>query len=71
MESTSASSSSKSGGVSQADIEEMILGTWEGHSTSGDSVMDDGKDHRWEYKADGSFVLERSRKDHRKHAGTH
>ena len=33
-----------------------IIGTWEGHCTSEGSVFDDGQEHRWEYKADGTFV---------------
>ena len=33
-----------------------IIGTWEGRCTSEDSVYDDGQDHRWEYKADGTYV---------------
>ena len=34
-----------------------ILGTWEGHVTSEmGSEYDDGEDHRWEYKADGTYV---------------
>ena len=35
---------------------EDILGTWEGRCTSEGSVFDDGQDHRWEYKADGTYV---------------
>ena len=37
------------------DLSEAILGTWEGHCTSNDSVFDDGEDHRWEYKSDGTY----------------
>lgn len=33
-----------------------ILGIWEGHCTSEGSAFDDGQDHRWEYKNDGSYV---------------
>ncbi|WP_408072360.1 hypothetical protein [Butyrivibrio sp. JL13D10] len=33
-----------------------IIGTWEGRCTSKDSIFDDEQDHRWEYKADGTFV---------------
>ena len=33
-----------------------IIGTWEGHCTSEGSVFDDGQEHRWEYKADGTYV---------------
>ena len=35
---------------------EAILGIWEGHSTSEMTVNDDGEDHHWEYKADGTYV---------------
>lgn len=38
------------------DYREAILGTWEGHSTSERSVFDDVQEHRWEYKADGTYV---------------
>ena len=38
------------------DLSEEILGTWEGHCTSEGSAFDDGKEHRWEYKADGTYV---------------
>ncbi|WP_028236238.1 hypothetical protein [Pseudobutyrivibrio sp. MD2005] len=38
------------------DYSKDILGTWEGHCTSEGSVFDDGQDHRWEYKDDGTFV---------------
>ena len=37
-----------------ADYKQDILGTWEGHCTSAGSVFDDGKEHRWKYKADGT-----------------
>ena len=33
-----------------------IIGTWEGCRTSEDDVYSDGQLHRWEYKADGTFV---------------
>jgi archaellum component FlaG (FlaF/FlaG flagellin family) len=33
-----------------------IIGTWEGHCTSAGSVFDDGQEHRWQYKADGTYV---------------
>jgi hypothetical protein len=33
-----------------------IVGTWQGHCTSAGSVFDDGQEHRWEYKADGTYV---------------
>ena len=40
-----------------ADYSQAILGLWEGHVTSSEgSVFDDGEDHRWEYKADGTYV---------------
>ena len=39
-----------------ADYSAAILGTWQGHCTSEGSVFDDGQEHRWEYKADGTYV---------------
>ena len=39
-----------------ADYAADILGTWEGRCTSEGSVFDDGQEHRWQYKADGTFV---------------
>ena len=36
-----------------------IIGTWEGCRTSEDDVYSDGQLHRWEYKADGTFVYYR------------
>jgi hypothetical protein len=39
-----------------ADYREAIVGTWEGRCTSEGSIFDDGKEHRWEYKADGTYV---------------
>ena len=39
-----------------ADYTVAILGTWQGHCTSEGSVFDDGQEHRWEYRADGSYV---------------
>lgn len=33
-----------------------IVGTWQGRCTSEGSVFDDGQEHRWEYKADGTYV---------------
>ena len=39
-----------------ADYSEAIVGTWEGRCTSEGSVFDDGQEHRWEYKADGTYV---------------
>lgn len=38
------------------DLSEAVLGTWEGKCTSESSVFDDGKEHRWEYKADGTYL---------------
>ena len=41
----------------KADYAEPILGTWEGHVTNSEgSEFDDGETHRWEYKADGTYV---------------
>ena len=39
-----------------ADFREAIVGTWEGRCTSEGSEFDDGQEHRWEYKADGTYV---------------
>ena len=40
-----------------ADYREAIIGTWEGYVTNSEgSVYDDGETHRWEYKADGTYV---------------
>ena len=39
-----------------ADYSQAIVGIWEGHCTSANSVFDDGQEHRWEYRADGSYV---------------
>ena len=39
-----------------ADYRAAILGTWQGHCTSEGSVFDDGQEHRWEYRADGTYV---------------
>ena len=38
------------------DYREAVLGTWEGRCTSEGSVFDDGQEHRWQYKADGTYV---------------
>ena len=38
------------------DFSDDILGTWEGHCTSEGSAFDDGQEHRWEYKDDGTYV---------------
>ena len=39
-----------------ADYSDAILGTWEGHMTSAQSKFGDEEDHRWEYRADGTYV---------------
>ena len=39
-----------------SDYRTDIIGTWEGHCTSEGSVFDDGQEHRWQYKADGTYV---------------
>ena len=41
------------------DYSAAILGTWQGHCTSEGSVFDDGQEHRWEYRADGTYVYYR------------
>ena len=38
------------------DLSDDVLGTWEGKCTSESSVFDDGKEHRWEFKQDGTYV---------------
>ena len=38
------------------DFSSDIIGTWEGKCISEGSVFDDGQEHRWEYKDDGTFV---------------
>ena len=38
------------------DYSKDIIGTWEGQQTSDKDTHSDGKPHRWEYKADGTFV---------------
>jgi uncharacterized protein YacL (UPF0231 family) len=38
------------------DYKDAVIGTWEGRCTSEGSVFDDGQEHRWEYKADGTYV---------------
>ena len=38
------------------DYSDDIIATWEGCCTSEGSIFDDGQDHRWEYKDDGTFV---------------
>ena len=42
-----------------ADYSAAVLGTWQGHCTSEGSVFDDGQEHRWEYRADGTYVYYR------------
>lgn len=38
------------------DYSEAIIGMWEGRCTSSDgSIFDDGENHRWEYKSDGTY----------------
>ena len=39
-----------------ADYRTAIVGTWQGRCTSEGSVFDDGQEHRWQYKADGTYV---------------
>ena len=38
------------------DYSQTALGLWEGRVTSEQSEYDDGEPHRWEYKADGTYV---------------
>ena len=38
------------------DYSNDIIGTWEGRCTSDRSEFDDGQEHRWEYKDDGTYV---------------
>ena len=38
------------------DYNEAIIGIWEGQMTSEQDAYSDGKVHRWEYKADGTYV---------------
>ena len=38
------------------DFEKDIIGTWEGKVTSAEDEHTDGELHRWEYKADGTYV---------------
>lgn len=40
-----------------ADYSTKVLGLWEGRMTSEQSAYDDGQEHRWEFKEDGSFVF--------------
>ncbi len=39
------------------DYSKNILGLWEGKMTSDQSAFDDGQEHRWEFKEDGTFVF--------------
>ncbi len=39
------------------DYSTKILGLWEGLMTSEQSAYDDGQEHRWEFKEDGTFVF--------------
>ena len=39
-----------------ADYQQPILGVWEGRCTSDGSAFDDEQVHRWQYKADGTYV---------------
>ncbi len=39
-----------------ADYSQSIVGTWEGKVTSAEDEHTDGEMHRWEYKADGTFI---------------
>lgn len=38
------------------DYSDEIIGVWEGHSTSEGVASDDGQDHRWEYRDDGTYT---------------
>ena len=38
------------------DYSNDVLGTWEGSIQQGQSVYDDNLTHRWEFKADGTYV---------------
>ena len=42
-----------------ADYSAAIVGLWQGRCTSEGSVFDDGMEHRWEYKEDGTYVYYR------------
>ena len=42
-----------------ADYSASIVGKWQGRCTSEGSVFDDGQEHQWEYRADGSYVYYR------------
>ena len=51
------------------DYEKDIIGTWEGKVTSTEDEHTDGELHRWEYKADGTYVYYSKENDEWK-AGT-
>lgn len=38
------------------DFSNALVGTWEGHSTGGVAESDDGQNHRWEYRGDGTYT---------------
>ena len=40
----------------EQDYSQAIIGLWEGHATSEEGTYDDGEQHRWEYKSDGTYV---------------
>lgn len=40
-----------------ADYSTAILGLWEGRMVSSESAYDDGQEHRWLFKEDGSFTF--------------
>ena len=40
----------------EQDYSQAIIGLWEGHATSEEGTYDDGEQHRWEYKADGTYM---------------
>lgn len=42
--------------VKVTDMSKEVIGLWEGKITSDKSEYDDGQDHRWEYKDDGTYV---------------
>ena len=39
------------------DYRKAVYGLWEGHIISDESEYDDGQEHRWEFKEDGTFVF--------------
>ena len=47
------------------DFEKDIIGVWEGKVTSSEDEHTDGQQHRWEYKADGTYVYYNRRRCHR------